>query len=76
MLSSRETDVLQMVAKGLSVQEVGELLGLSSNTVKTYVRRIYGKLEVGSRQEAVYEARALGLLDDHIHHSGREHPEF
>jgi DNA-binding NarL/FixJ family response regulator len=63
-LSERERDVLQMVAKGLSVQEVGDVLKLSSNTVKTYVRRIYGKLEVGSRQEAVYEARALGLLVD------------
>jgi DNA-binding NarL/FixJ family response regulator len=70
-LSERERDVLQMVAKGLSVQEVGDLLNLSSNTVKTYVRRIYGKLEVGSRQEAVYEARALGLLADDAGRSGR-----
>lgn len=75
LLSDRETDVLQMVAKGLSVQEVGELLGLSSNTVKTYVRRIYGKLEVSSRQQAVYEARALGLLDGDADRSGRIRPE-
>ncbi|MGL4229823.1 MAG: response regulator [Casimicrobium sp.] len=62
-LSEREIEVLQMVSKGLSVQEVGELLGLSGNTVKTYVRRIYKKLAVNSRIEAIYEARAMGLLD-------------
>jgi DNA-binding NarL/FixJ family response regulator len=74
-LSERERDVLQMVAKGLSVQEVGEVLKLSSNTVKTYVRRIYGKLEVGSRQEAVYEARALGLLVDDVDRLGGIRPD-
>jgi DNA-binding NarL/FixJ family response regulator len=62
-LSEREAEVLQMVAKGLSVQEVGSVLGLSSNTVKTYIRRIYKKLAVNSRIEAIYEARAMGLLD-------------
>jgi DNA-binding NarL/FixJ family response regulator len=73
LLSERENDVLHMVAKGLSVQEVGDVLKLSSNTVKTYVRRIYRKLEVGSRQEAVYEARALGLLDGDADPAGRVH---
>jgi DNA-binding NarL/FixJ family response regulator len=62
-LSEREVEVLQMVAKGLSVQEVGNVLGLSSNTIKTYIRRIYKKLAVNSRIEAIYEARAMGLLD-------------
>jgi DNA-binding NarL/FixJ family response regulator len=62
-LSERETEVLQMIAKGLSVQEVGNMLSLSSNTVKTYIRRIYKKLAVNSRIEAIYEARAMGLLD-------------
>lgn len=62
-LSGREIEVLTFVSKGLSVQEVGDLLLISSNTVKTYIRRIYKKLEVSSRIEAVYEARALGLLD-------------
>jgi DNA-binding NarL/FixJ family response regulator len=62
-LSERETEVLQMIAKGLSVREVGNVLELSSNTVKTYIRRIYKKLAVNSRIEAIYEARAMGLLD-------------
>jgi DNA-binding NarL/FixJ family response regulator len=61
-LSDREINVLQLVAKGLSIQEVGDVLQLSANTVKTYVRRIYKKLEVNSRVEAIYEARVLGLL--------------
>jgi DNA-binding NarL/FixJ family response regulator len=61
-LSTREIHVLQLVAKGLSVSEVGELLSLSSNTIKTYVRRIYKKLAVNSRHEAIFEARVLGLL--------------
>jgi DNA-binding NarL/FixJ family response regulator len=63
-LSAREVDVLALISKGMSVQEVGELLSISTNTVKTYIRRIYKKLEVRSRIEAVYEARALGLLDN------------
>jgi DNA-binding NarL/FixJ family response regulator len=62
-LSEREIEVLQLIAKGLSIQEVGELLALSANTVKTYVRRIYKKLAVNSRIEAIYEARAMGILD-------------
>lgn len=62
-LSEREIEVLRLVAKGFSVQEVGEMLSLSSNTVKTYVRRVYKKLSVNSRTEAVYEARVMGLLD-------------
>jgi DNA-binding NarL/FixJ family response regulator len=63
-LSEREIDVLTLISKGMSVQEVGELLAISGNTVKTYIRRIYKKLEVRSRIEAIYEARAMGLLDN------------
>ncbi len=61
--SEREDEVLTYVAKGYSIQEVANLLSLSANTIKTHVRRIYKKLSVTSRSEAVYEARALGLLD-------------
>jgi DNA-binding NarL/FixJ family response regulator len=61
--SVREDDVLTLISKGYSLQEVGEILHLSVNTIKTHVRRIYKKLAVNSRSEAIYEARALGLLD-------------
>jgi DNA-binding NarL/FixJ family response regulator len=61
--SARENDVLNMISKGYSLQEVGDMLHLSVNTIKTHVRRIYKKLAVSSRSEAIYEARALGLLD-------------
>jgi len=40
------------------------LMQLSSNTVGTYVKRIYLKLQVHSKSEAIYEARKLGLLRD------------
>lgn len=62
VLSERETEILRLVAKGLSFKEVGAALGISSNTVVTHVKRTYHKLEVHSRGEAVYEASQLGLL--------------
>ena len=61
-LSGRETQILRLVAKGLSFKEVGAALTISSHTVTTHVKRIYQKLEVHSRGEAVYEANQLGLL--------------
>lgn len=61
-LTGRETEVLRLIAKGFSYQEIAELLSISAHTVMTYVRRMYGKLEVGSRNAAVYEAVHLGLL--------------
>ena len=61
-LSERETEILRLVAKGLSFKEVGEVLTISPNTVITHVKRVYSKLAVHSRGEAVYEAGQLGLL--------------
>lgn len=63
LLSAREAQVLQLVARGLSVDEIAEKLGVSRHTVSTFVRRIYSKLEVGSKMEAVNAARRRGLLD-------------
>ncbi len=63
-LSQRELEVLQLAAKGLSYRETAELLGVSVNTVGTYTKRIYGKLAVSSRAEALFEARQLGLMPD------------
>lgn len=61
-LSSRETEVLEMVSRGLSNREIAEATGLSRLTIESHTRNIYRKLAVGSRTEAVFEAKSLGLL--------------
>jgi LuxR family maltose regulon positive regulatory protein len=61
-LSQRELEVLQLIAQGLSNREIGERLFLALDTVKGHNRRIYGKLRVRRRTEAVSRARELGLL--------------
>lgn len=63
-LSPREREVLQLCAKGYSYEEIAPLLAVSRHTVTTFVKRIYRKLQVHSRTEAVYEARRMGLLRD------------
>ena len=61
-LSEREHDVLTLIVKGFSYAEAARLMGISPHTVTAHVRSIYGKLEVHSRGEAVYEALQLGLV--------------
>jgi len=61
-LSSREKEVLDYIAKGFTMQEIAKLMQLSPFTVRSFVRRIYGKLKVSSKTEAIYEARTQGLL--------------
>ena len=61
-LSERETEILTLVAKGFSFADICSLLSITNNTVKTHINRIYRKLAVHSRGQAVYEATKLGLL--------------
>lgn len=61
-LTPRETDVLRLMASGLSNREIGELLGTSEGTVKTHASTILGKLGVRDRTRAVLKALDLGLL--------------
>lgn len=61
-LTTRETEVLELIVKGFSYGEIARLLEISSHTVTTHVRHIYEKLRVRSRGEAVYEAFSLGLV--------------
>lgn len=61
-LSRRESEVLDLIARGFTYPEIAQQLALSVTTVQTHVRNIYGKLDVHSKTEAVYEARQLGLL--------------
>lgn len=61
-LSPREREALELITKGFSYDEIAELMGVSRNTVMTFVRRIYQKLEVKSKAEAIFEARSHGIL--------------
>jgi len=61
-LTEREAEILQLIAKGLGFAEVGGALGISAHTVVAHVKKIYRKLSVHSRGEAVFEATQLGLL--------------
>jgi LuxR family maltose regulon positive regulatory protein len=64
-LSQRELEVLQLIAQGLSNREISGRLFLALDTVKGHNRRIFGKLLVQRRTEAVAKARSLGILPRH-----------
>jgi DNA-binding NarL/FixJ family response regulator len=61
-LTERETEVLGLVAKGLTLGEIAKMLGISRYTVADYVKTIYKKLNVSSRAEAALEAVRRGLV--------------
>jgi len=61
-LSPRELDVLCLIAQGLSNQEIGKRLFLALDTVKGHNRKIFDKLQVQRRTEAIVRARELGLV--------------
>lgn len=62
-LTPRETEVLGMVARGYTNNEIAELLEMSFHTVTSHIKHIYRKLSVRSRSEAIFEASQLGILD-------------
>jgi len=61
-ISEREFEVLGLLAAGRSNKEIASQLNVSPNTVKTHVAKLYDKLEVTRRTEAVMRARELGML--------------
>ncbi len=61
-LTPRETEVLRLTAKGMTRQEVAQLLDISVHTVAGYLKEVYRKLAVGSRAEATLEAARRGLV--------------
>ena len=61
-LSQRELDVLALLAEGCANKVVARRLGISPNTVKTHVARLFEKLEVTSRTQAIARARQLAIL--------------
>jgi DNA-binding NarL/FixJ family response regulator len=61
-LSRRESEVLGLIAKGFNFAEIARLMDISTHTITAHVKKIYQKLAVHSRGEAVYEATRMGLL--------------
>jgi len=61
-LSARETEILQLIAHGLSNTEAATKLGLSRATIRTHLENIYRKLDVSNRVEAVTEGLRKGLI--------------
>jgi LuxR family maltose regulon positive regulatory protein len=62
-LSSRELEVLRLIAAGLANREIADELVIATGTVKRHINHIYGKLGVGSRTQAIAKARELRLLE-------------
>lgn len=61
-LSAREIEVLELVDKGLTNKEIAQVLGFSEDGAKHHLRRIFSKLGVSVRTEAIWEARRRGIL--------------
>jgi two-component system, NarL family, response regulator LiaR len=61
-ITPRELEILQQIANGLSTREIATALYVSENTVKTHASRLFGKLEVSRRTQAVVAGRRLGLI--------------
>jgi len=61
-ISERELEVLQLMSQGMSNQEIGDTLFVSLNTVKTHAARIFEKLEVQRRTQAIEKAKKIGLI--------------
>ena len=62
LLTSRETEILNLVAQGMSNREIAEQLFVSKYTVESHIKHIYRKLSVTKRTKAVSAARSLGIL--------------
>ncbi len=63
LLTEREKEILVMFSKGLSYRETAEVLSISHHTVCDYVKAIYSKLKVHSRNEAIFEATQMGWIN-------------
>ena len=72
LLTTRELDILRLIAEGLSDREIAQNLTLARETVKWYNKQIYGKLGVRNRTEATSHANTLGILQDSIQTPGTE----
>jgi DNA-binding NarL/FixJ family response regulator len=64
-LTPREHEVLSLIARGFSYAEIARLQSISLHTVQAHIKKLYGKLAVNSKNEAVFEASRMGLLPQH-----------
>lgn len=62
LLTDRESEILRTIARGFTYAETAELLHISKDTVHTHLKRVYRKLAVNSKTEAVFEAEARKLI--------------
>ena len=62
MLSARENEILVLVSKGYTAKEIGNILEVSFHTVNTHVKKIYKKLSVTNKTEAIFEATQKGII--------------
>lgn len=65
-LSMREVELLNLLAQGMQYKEAGPIMGISEHTVHSHVKRIYAKLNVVSRNQAIRKGRLLGLVKERI----------
>jgi DNA-binding NarL/FixJ family response regulator len=61
-LSARETEILDLLYRGLNITQLADQLYLSPHTVQTHIKKIYAKLHVNSRSQAIYEAVQKNLI--------------
>lgn len=61
-ITQREHEILGLIAEGLSNREIGERLFVSENTVKTHSSRLFDKMSVSRRVQAVQKGKELGLI--------------
>ena len=61
-LTAREHEILALMAEGLSNREIGERLFVSENTVKTHSSRLFDKMQVNRRVQAIQKGKELGLI--------------
>ena len=62
-LTGRESQILELMARGVSVATMAESLGISANTCRAHLRSVHSKLGARTRLAAVVKARSIGLLD-------------
>ena len=70
-LSTRESEVLQLLAQGYLYKEIADTLGISLPTVNTYIRRIYEKLHVRSRAQAIAKFAYIPMAGERVTNSTR-----
>ena len=62
-LTSREHEILLLISRGHTIQQIASRLAISPKTVETHVAKLYRKLDVRTRVQAVARAHALGLIE-------------